>query len=153
MDCPICNTVIKDIYRMHFCPTCQWELAVISTEASPEMKAYFKKRQKVFQKVYSSLEKKQKMEEELAELVKEKENLESWEKVLKGLVTTQASIDSTEKEIQMCKGLAQLSQDYQEKLNALKVAYEYAINLGGKDSHPLLLQEAKALLKMKVINL
>ena len=68
MECPICNTVVDDTHETPFCPTCHWELVVIPSDVSEDMKRYFEDRQKAYRDCYLYIKDKQAMEQELEKL-------------------------------------------------------------------------------------
>lgn len=144
MECPICKTVIDDTRNTQFCPTCHWELVVISADASPGMKAYFDRKLKAFQDYYSaisaipSLESEiQKLEDENSDLERQikdrKKDLKDSRKALsieEQLHDVESKIRETELIISDADTFADQLDAYQEKLLKLKDAYGRALRNG-----------------------
>lgn len=151
MECPICNTIIDDTHKTPFCPTCHWELVVISSDVSSEMKRYFEDRQNAYRNCYSSIKNKRAMEQELEKLTndhlalkqeisaaittlqKKLEMLERMRSVPLELESTKSAKDSLQEEIERTRALATQTQNYQDDMEALKKAYEQVVHLGCAD--------------------
>ena len=167
MECPICNTVIDNTLETSFCPTCHWELVVIPSDASEDMKRYFEGRRDAFHNCYSLIKEKQVRSQELEKLtndnleLKQKisaaittlqeklEILERMKSVSEDLESTGRDISSVQDEIERMNRLATQSQNYQGDLGNLKLAYEKVVHLGCSDQ----VNKVKAFLRNKgVIN-
>ena len=140
MECPICKTLIYDTCKTQFCPTCHWELVVISADASQSLKAYFDRKLKAFQDSYSVITAIPSLESKIKRLEKENDDLERQIKdrkkdlkdsqialsIEQKLHDVEIIIRETEQRISDAGTLAAQWDAYQEKLLELKDAYERA---------------------------
>lgn len=135
MECPICKTVIEDPRSTQFCPTCHWELVVISADASQGMKDYFEQRRKAFQSYYSIIEEIPSLKDEIKKLEKEKKSLEH--KIKERDTELETCNEALSVEEQLCElqreidnneaSVAKMDWDtYQADLKILKEVYEQA---------------------------
>jgi chromosome segregation ATPase len=115
--CPICNTEYQQ-EDLQFCPVCCWELVLIPSTASDDMRQWFTQKRKVFENALNSLKEAEKtISEKTAETVR----LENSKKeLLSEIKTFETKIGQLQQEFDNLNALTAINRDRFNQLRELE---------------------------------